>query len=307
MPRPYTIQILVPDGDPNGLKKINKLNWSGLCLVFPRYSWPTICVLPEFKQISIYILWGYATDEDQNDGMPTIYIGQTSSLFERMNNHDQKKEFWQYAACFVSESGSLMQSDVLWIEYRLVQLAKQYQRARIANTQQPKEPNLSSFQKAGTQAFLEDMLQILPLIQVNAFNEPRDIHYPFSHKNDPIPHVQLDDALDTLVIPAKEEGFKRVFLGENRWYAVRISGNKINQIRYIAAYQTKPKAAITHFAKVARIEPYGDGKKYQVIFSEPAQKIPYIHYADAPSGSMQGARYTSFERLIKATKIMDLF
>lgn len=257
--------------------------------------------------ISIYILWGYATDEDQNDGMPTIYIGQTSSLFERMNNHDQKKGFWQYAACFVSESGSLMQSDVLWIEYRLVQLAKKYQRTRVANAQQPKEPNLSSFQKAGTQAFLDDMLQILPLIPINAFNEPKDIYYPFSKKDVSISHTQLNDVLDTLVIPAKEEGFKRVFLGENRWYAIRISGDKINQIRYIAAYQTKPKAAITHFAKVARIEPYGDGKKYQVIFSEPAQELPNIHYADAPSGSMQGRRYTSFERLIKAKKIIDLF
>lgn len=44
--------------------------------------------------------------------------------------------------------------------------------------------------------------------------------------------------------------------------------------------------AITHYAKVARIEPYGDGRKYQIIFSEPAQAIKNIPYADAASGSM---------------------
>lgn len=36
MARSYTIQILVPDGDPEGLKIIGKMNWTGLGLIFPR-------------------------------------------------------------------------------------------------------------------------------------------------------------------------------------------------------------------------------------------------------------------------------
>jgi len=37
--------------------------------------------------------------------------------------------------------------------------------------------------------------------------------------------------IDTVVVPAREEGFQDVFLKENRWYAVRINGTKRNQIK----------------------------------------------------------------------------
>lgn len=33
--------------------------------------------------------------------------------------------------------------------------------------------------------------------------------------------------LDTIVVPALEEGFKRVFLGEHRWWAIRVSESMI--------------------------------------------------------------------------------
>jgi hypothetical protein len=42
--------------------------------------------------------------------------------------------------------------------------------------------------------------------------------------------------VDTIVVPAREEGFQDVFLGENRWYAIRIHGTMRPQIKYIAAY-----------------------------------------------------------------------
>ena len=51
--------------------------------------------------------------------------------------------------------------------------------------------------------------------------------------------------LDTVVVPAREEGFQEVFLGQNRWYAVRIHGAMRPQIRYIGAYQVAPISAIT--------------------------------------------------------------
>jgi hypothetical protein len=29
---------------------------------------------------------------------------------------------------------------------------------------------------------------------------------------------------DTIIVPAREDGFSELFLGENRWYAIRIGG-----------------------------------------------------------------------------------
>lgn len=81
----------------------------------------------------------------------------------------------------------------------------------------------------------------------------------------------------------------------------------IDKIKYIAAYQTAPVSAITHYARVDRIEPYGDSGKYRLVFAEPAKEIEHIVYADATAGSMQSARYTSFSKLKEAKKITDVF
>jgi hypothetical protein len=38
---PFTIRIFVPDGDPDGVRIIDRMNWTGLGIVFPREKWPT--------------------------------------------------------------------------------------------------------------------------------------------------------------------------------------------------------------------------------------------------------------------------
>jgi hypothetical protein len=111
---------------------------------------------------------------------------------------------------------------------------------------------------------------------------------------------------DTIVVPAQKDGFDEVFLGKNAWWAIRISGGMIPKIKYIAAYQSQPISAITHVAPVAQIEPYGDSGKYKLTFSEPAKAITPIPFADAPSGFMQGPRYTTFAKLQNAKKVTDL-
>jgi hypothetical protein len=105
---------------------------------------------------------------------------------------------------------------------------------------------------------------------------------------------------DTIIVPAQKEGFESVFLGENAWRAIRISGGMLPKIKYIAGYQTQPVKA------VARIEPYGDNGKYQLVFSEPAKPIGPIPLGNAPSGSMQGPRYTTYQKLKNAKQLTDL-
>jgi hypothetical protein len=68
--------------------------------------------------------------------------------------------------------------------------------------------------------------------------------------------------IDAIVVPARGEGFQEVFLGENRWYAIRIHSSMKPKIHYIAVYQVAPVSAITHIAEVADIEPWKDTQKY---------------------------------------------
>ena len=101
--------------------------------------------------------------------------------------------------------------------------------------------------------------------------------------------------IDTIVVPAREDGFKETFLGENMWRAVRIHSSMIPKIRYLATYQVAPESAITHIAEVARIEPWKDSGKYALYFKEPARKIgPLPVVTGGRVKAPQASRYTSF-------------
>ncbi|MEA1890918.1 MAG: GIY-YIG nuclease family protein, partial [Pseudomonadota bacterium] len=160
---------------------------------------------------------------------------------------------------------------------------------------------LTESEKADTKEFLNEILSILPLVEIRVFEKSKKIkvatQLPSTSKN-----VQ-----DTIVVPAQEEGFNDVFLGENCWYAIRIGGGKLKDIKYIAAYQTSPISEVTHFAEVESIEPYGDGGKYRLNFVAPAKPIGPIKFGKAKKGVMQSPRYTSYEKLISAKELMDLF
>lgn len=152
---------------------------------------------------------------------------------------------------------------------------------------------------------MKEILQILPLVGLRAFEFAKPVATP---KASTLESVQKPTSRhpDTIIVPAQKEGFERAFIGQDCWYAIRISGGMLQKIKYIAAYQTQPVSAITHFAPVDRIEPYGEEGKYKLIFSEKAQSIGPIPYGDAPSGAMQGPRYTSFEKLKAAKKLTDI-
>ncbi len=108
---------------------------------------------------------------------------------------------------------------------------------------------------------------------------------------------------DTIVVPAREEGFKKVFLGENRWHAIRIGAAMKDKIKYIASYEKSPISAITYVAKVKEIRPYKDTGKYEVIFEAPAIKIEPIKLHDSKL-SPQGPVYIEYEKL-KVSKTLD--
>ena len=109
-----------------------------------------------------------------------------------------------------------------------------------------------------------------------------------------------------VVVPALKEGFDRVFIGENKWWAIRLAGGALSKIKYIAAYQTAPVSAITHIAEVSSIEVYGDTGKYQVNFNGPAKEIEPIKL-DKPSLALQNIRYTTKEKLLKSKTLSELF
>ncbi len=114
--------------------------------------------------------------------------------------------------------------------------------------------------------------------------------------------------VDTVVVPAREEGFREVFLGEQRWYEIRMHGTMRPQIKYIAGYQVAPISAITHLAPVRSIEPWQGTDKFVVNFAEPAREIGPIRLVKGGRvKALQNLRYTNHERLESAQTLDDIW
>lgn len=302
MADPFTIRIFVPDGDPEGVRLIDRMNWTGLGVVFRRSDWPQVRNRQEFQRTGIYILVGY---KQSDDDLPTLYIGQADGVRGRIESHHTNKDFWDWGVTFVSTSGGLNRAHVTWLEHALVARATEARRCFLDNGNTPQEPAMTEAEKADTKGFLKEVLQILPLVGLRAFEMPTPVSRPEAKAPDQS-LVRRSSTIDTVIVPAQKEGFERVFLGQHEWYSIRISGGMLDKIKYIAAYQSAPVSAITHIAPVKQIEPYGESGKFKLVFSEPAKAIKPIPYGSAPSGAMQGPRYTTLDRLNSSATVGDL-
>jgi hypothetical protein len=144
MADPYTIRIYVPDGDPEGLRIIDQMNWTGLGIIFPRQDWSTIKLRADFSKPGVYILVGYVTDDD----LPTLYIGQGDIVRARIDSHVQNKEFWSRAVIFVSSAASgLNRAHATWLEHALIKRATEAGRCHLENGNEPQEPNFQKLRK----------------------------------------------------------------------------------------------------------------------------------------------------------------
>lgn len=120
--------------------------------------------------------------------------------------------------------------------------------------------------------------------------------------------MNQDTVFDTVVIPAQSEGFEKVFIGESRWYQIRMNPSALKQVKYVAAYQVSPISAITHIARVKSIEPWGNRGKWALNFFEPAIEIPYVILKkNGKIRAPQSPRYAIRERILKAKNLDDIW
>ena len=116
--------------------------------------------------------------------------------------------------------------------------------------------------------------------------------------------------VDTIVCPARPEGFREVFLAQNRWYAIRVSAAMISQIKYIAMYETKPYSGIRWIGYVQDIKPFKDSDKFEIILSKREKLDNPLRLTSEESKKRvapQGPRYTKMELIRKAKKLSDVF
>jgi hypothetical protein len=164
---PFSLRIFVADGDPDGLRLVERSNWIGKALMFPRALYPQVRGRSEFQQTGVYLLLGPRT---QGDG-DMIYIGEGDPVRPRLEDHYGKKDFWTRAVFFVAGPGQLNKAHVQYLEAQLVSRAKAAKRMPLENANQPSEPTLSEADRADMDVFLGNILGMLPVLGIHAFEQ----------------------------------------------------------------------------------------------------------------------------------------
>ncbi|MGK2951931.1 MAG: GIY-YIG nuclease family protein [Thiobacillus sp.] len=165
--KPFSLRIFVADGDPDGLRLVERSNWVGKAIVFPRALLPKIKQRAELNQTGVYLLLGPREDGEGE----MLYIGEGDPVRPRLESHYAQKDFWNRAVCFVAAPGQLNKAHVQFLEANLVRLAKAAKRLPLDNANHPAEPSLSEADCADMQVFLENMLGMLPVLGIHAFEQ----------------------------------------------------------------------------------------------------------------------------------------
>lgn len=166
------IELFLVDGVPGGITTARVAGWTGNVLLGPRSQLAEILKRPETQGNGTYMLLG---DDHTAVGNTRCYIGKTEDFSHRFHQHNMNKDFWDRLVVMTSTDDSFNEGHWGYLEYRLVQLASDAERVSLTNTQNPQPRKLSEAQVSDMEAFIEQLMVVLPVLGVNALRRVKAI------------------------------------------------------------------------------------------------------------------------------------
>lgn len=238
------LQILLNDEEIDRKKTVYVANRDIRCEYVPRHKVSTF----KSDYVAVYLLIG--SDEEQGD---LIYVGETEEAAIRLLNHDKKKEFWDYAYFFFSNTHNLNKADVKFLEAKIYQTIKEAGRYKLENATIPKESHVHDIR----QSELMDMFKTIEFILGGAFNlfpfKKVDLQLEVNETKEKINHLkqQLDELeKETFYMTQKGANAKGYLLGEGKKFVV-LKGSKTASIEK-AANSFKEISAATNLERLKK-------------------------------------------------------
>ena len=163
--RGFSVRLYFPDGDPRGLRIIERSGWTGQGIAFPRAVLSESKQREELKRTGVYVLW----DRDPAGIVPQVYIGQSDNVLSRLVEHDKTKDFWTDAIAFTSKDDHFNSAHARYIESVLIRRAKELAKCDIENSNEPNAPRVSQADADDAQHFLDQVTLCLPIIGLTTF------------------------------------------------------------------------------------------------------------------------------------------
>ena len=183
MPRPQTIQIFLPAGDPRGMRVAEITTRIIRVVEVPRSQLGEFIKTPEAQQVGVYFLLGELSEA----GLPRVYIGQSGSICNRLVPHNQSKDFWNRVMVVISLTNSMTQTHALFLEWLAISEATKAGRYSLENGNAGARPYTPAPLEADCQEIHETAATLLatqgqpifePLTNAPAFsNEKKELFY----------------------------------------------------------------------------------------------------------------------------------
>ena len=183
MPRPQTIQIFLPAGDPRGMRVAEITTRIIRVVEVPRSQLGEFIKTPEAQQVGVYFLLGELSEA----GLPRVYIGQSGSICNRLVQHNQSKDFWNRVMVVISLTNSMTQTHALFLEWLAISEATKAGRYSLENGNAGARPYTPAPLEADCQEIHETAATLLatlgqpifePLTNAPAFpNEKKELFY----------------------------------------------------------------------------------------------------------------------------------
>lgn len=164
-----TIKLFLIDGEPNGRMTCELSNWTGKAYKIPRIKIKDCVDRPDLRNPGVYLLFGR-----EESGKELIYIGEAESVFKRLNQHLNQKEFWNEAITFISKDENLNKAHIKYLENRLYEIATKVKRYQIENSTIPTKSAIAESDRSEMEEFIENIRMLVNTLGHKVFDEKRE-------------------------------------------------------------------------------------------------------------------------------------
>ncbi len=158
-----SLELYYIDGRPDGMLTAELFNWTGHVLMTPRTQIAAALARAEADYAGVYLLLG------ERDGEARAYIGESEDIGARIRQHDVAKDWWTSAVLVTAAANKLNKAHARYLEARLIAEARGIGRVPLENRTDPPRPSLSEADVAKMEAFLDNLLVVLPAVRVDMF------------------------------------------------------------------------------------------------------------------------------------------
>jgi len=121
-----TIEIYLPTGDANKISQA-RITTEAIRIVYVAKA-EIENQRKELERMGCYILVG-----KDSDGNNSVYIGETESLYLRLNQHKKEKDFWESAYTIQNLGGIFDKAHLTFLEQLMIEKAKEVDRYVVHN------------------------------------------------------------------------------------------------------------------------------------------------------------------------------